>query len=59
MKTIVWQLFMLLMVMSTLGVAEAKAQVQVQLKISTPFVAGNATFPSHGQLEFAFGTAIS
>jgi hypothetical protein len=46
MKTIVWQLFMLLMVMSTLGVAEAKAQVQVQLKTSTPFVAGDATFPS-------------
>jgi hypothetical protein len=46
MKTIVWQLFLLLMVMSTLGVAEAKAQVQVQLKTSTPFVAGDATFPS-------------
>lgn len=46
MKTIVFQLFVLLMVTSTLGVVEAKAQVQVQLKMSTPFVADDATFPS-------------
>jgi hypothetical protein len=46
MKTIVCKLFLLLMVMSTLGVIDVKAQVQVQLKVSTPFVAGDATFPS-------------
>jgi hypothetical protein len=46
MKTIVWRLFVLSMIMGTLGVAEAKAQVQVQLKASAPFVAGDATFPS-------------
>jgi hypothetical protein len=46
MKTIGWRLFVLLMVMGTLGVVDAKGQAVVQFKAGSAFVAGNTTFPS-------------
>jgi hypothetical protein len=49
MKPIVCKLFVLLMVMGTLGVVDARAQLggpEVRFTVSSSFVAGDASFPA-------------
>jgi hypothetical protein len=46
MKRTACKLLVLLMVMGTLGAVEAKAQIEMHLKMSSPFIAGETMFPA-------------